>query len=55
MMYVAMEGDVDTVQTIKVFLMNGLLRTSVDVRVFTEPDTAMGMSTTVYTVHCVDL
>ena len=54
-MYVAEEGDVNTIQTIRVILMNGLLRRSVDVHVFTEPDTAMGMFNTVYAVLCYNL
>ena len=49
-MYVAEESSVNTIQTVRVILVNGILRRSVDVRVFTEPDTAMGMIATVYAV-----
>ena len=48
--YVAVEGDVNTIHTIRVILVNGSLNRNVDVHVFTEPDTSMGMFTTVYAV-----
>ena len=49
MMYTAVEGDVNTIQTIRVVLVSGSLRRSVGVRVFTDPDTAMGT----YVYHSV--